>query len=155
MFGEWVFGFCMFSVPLLLCAPLLGVVPFPASTEAAGLFVLSLVLAISVGLALEFTFGALIVAMEHNVHTINRVRTAISVLLSGALLPLPLLPWGFGEVFAWLPFASMASAPLQVYTGTGDAFRLITVQAGWSVILWPVAYWLWRIHRGKLVSHGG
>ncbi|MBI1930548.1 hypothetical protein HYR99_40670, partial [Candidatus Poribacteria bacterium] len=58
-------------------------------------------------------------------------------------------------VFAWLPFASMASAPLHIYTGTGDAFRLIAVQAGWSVILWPVASWLWRFQRERLVSHGG
>src|SRR5215210_6875059 len=47
MFGRWLFEFGVFSVPLLLLAPLVGVSAVPASMAAAGLFVLSLVLAIS------------------------------------------------------------------------------------------------------------
>ena len=38
------------------------------------------------------------------------------MLMSGALLPLAYYPWGLGEVFAWLPFAAMAWAPLAIYT---------------------------------------
>src|SRR5215213_2863182 len=57
MFGRWLFEFGVFSVPLLLLAPLLGVSALPAG--AAGLFVVSLALAISVGLAIEFVFGGL------------------------------------------------------------------------------------------------
>ncbi|MCZ6675983.1 MAG: ABC-2 family transporter protein [Candidatus Poribacteria bacterium] len=155
MVGRWIFGFCIFSLPLLLVAPILGVNPLPVSVEAAGLFVFSLALAISVGLALEFAYGALMVALEHNLYTLDMVRNAIGMVLSGALLPLALLPWGLGEIFAWLPFASMASAPLQIYTGTGDPFWLVSVQFGWSIILWPLAYGLWRKYREKLVSHGG
>ncbi len=155
MVGRWIFGFCLFSAPLLLVAPILGVNSLPASAEAAGLFVLSLALAISVGLALEFAYGALMVALEHNLYTLDMVRNAIGAVLSGALLPLALLPWRLGEIFAWLPFASMASAPLQIYVGTGNTFRLIVVQIGWSILLWPAAYGLWRKYREKLVSHGG
>ena len=155
MVGRWIFGFCLFSVPLILFAPILGVNPLPASAGAAGLFVLSLALAISVGLAMEFAYGALMVALDHNLYTLDMVRNAIGMVLSGALLPLALLPWGLGEIFAWLPFASMAAAPLQTYVGMGDTFRLIAVQVGWSAILWPVAIWFWGKYREKLVSHGG
>ena len=52
----------LFSLPLLLVAPLLGVDPLPASRAAAGLLsVVSLALAVAVGLALDFIFAALMV----------------------------------------------------------------------------------------------
>ena len=52
MVGRWLFGFCAFSLPLLAAAPLLGVDPTPASPLAGALFIMSLALASSVGLAL-------------------------------------------------------------------------------------------------------
>jgi ABC-2 type transport system permease protein len=154
-FGRWLFGFGAFSLPLLLLAPLLGVDPLPASAGAAAWFPLSLALAISVGLALEFIFGALMVSLELPMWAVQQLRTGVSTLLSGALIPLALLPWGIGKIFGWLPFASMASAPLRIYTGTGDPFVLIAVQAGWSLLLWPAALGLWRASRERLTSYGG
>jgi ABC-2 type transport system permease protein len=155
MFGRWCFGFCLFSLPLLLLSPLLGVSPAPASPAAAVWFALSLMLAVSIGLALEFFFAALMVALEMGIWIIGSFRAAVSTLLSGALIPLALMPWGIGAVFSWLPFASMASAPLRIYTGTGDPLLLTAIQTAWSLLLWPVAAWLWRASREKMVSHGG
>lgn len=155
MVGRWAVGLCLFSLPLLLVAPLLGVQALPASPGAAACFALSLPLAISVGLALEFLFAGLTIALEQAVWVIARIRRAITLVLSGSLLPLALLPWGIGGVFAWLPFASLASAPLQLYTGTGNATLLLLVQAGWSVVLWPLTLWLWRANREKMVGYGG
>jgi ABC-2 type transport system permease protein len=153
--GRWLFELGAFSVPLLLLAPALGVSPLPASGEAAGLFTLSLALAISVGLALEFIFGALLVLWSLPIWAVIQIRNAVTTLLSGALLPLALLPPGVGALFAWLPFASMASAPLQIYVGVGDARMLLALQAGWSLALWPLAHWLWHISRERMVSYGG
>lgn len=155
MFGRWWFGFVVFSLPLLVCAPLLGVDPRPASLGAGVLFGVSLVLAVSVGLAVEYIFGALMVALQLNLWAIVQVRSALSTLLSGALLPLALLPWGLGEAFGWLPFAAMASAPLRIYTGTGEPLSLMALQLGWSLILWPLAVWLWRANRERFVAYGG
>jgi ABC-type uncharacterized transport system permease subunit len=155
MAGRWCFGLLFFSLPLLIAAPLLGVDAAPAGVGAALAFGLSMLLAISVGLAIEFIFGGLVVALEESVWLINQVRDAVTVLLSGALLPLALLPWGLGNVFDWLPFASMASAPLRIYTGTGPTAPLLLAQCGWSVVLWPVAHWLWRRYRERLVGYGG
>ena len=92
MFGRWWFGFVVFSLPLLVCAPLLGVDPRPASFEAGSWFVASLVLGVSVGLAVEYIFGALMVALELNLWALVQIRSALSTLLSGALLPLALVP---------------------------------------------------------------
>jgi len=153
--GRWLFEFAIFSLPLLLCAPLLGVDPRPASAGAAGLFAASLGLGISVGLAIEFIFGALLVLLALPLWAVNQVRAAVTTLLSGALLPLALLPEGVGALFAWLPFASMASAPLQIYIGAGDPLRLMALQAGWSLLLWPLARWMWKASRERMVSYGG
>jgi ABC-2 type transport system permease protein len=153
--GRWLIEACAFSLPLVLLAPALGVNPLPASAPAAALFVLSLALGISVGLALEFIFGALLVLLSLPLWAIYQIRRAVTALLSGALLPLALLPPAVGATFAWLPFASMASAPLQIYIGAGDAARLLALQAGWTLVLWPLAHWMWRAGRERMVSYGG
>jgi ABC-2 type transport system permease protein len=155
MCGRWIVGFILFSVPLLLVAPLLGVNPLPASPVAAALFAVSVALAVSVGVALDFVFAALTVALEQPVWLVMRLRIAIGAILSGSLLPLALLPWGLGNVFAWLPFASMASAPLQIYVGTGAPLPLLAIQLGWSLVLWPLAFWLGRAYRERMVGYGG
>jgi ABC-2 type transport system permease protein len=155
MAGRWCFTFCTFSLPLLLAAPLLGVDPAPSSPTAGVLFFASLGLAVSIGLALEFLFAALMIWLELSVWLLGNFRAAVGTLLSGALLPLALLPWGLGTVFAWLPFASMASAPLRIFTGTGNPGMLLAVQAGWAVLLWPLVGWSWRACRERMVSHGG
>jgi ABC-2 type transport system permease protein len=155
MAGKWLISLSLFSVPLLLATPLLGVDPRPSSPIAALLFLPSLALAILVGLALDLFFGGLTVALEQPVWVIEYTRTAVATLLSGALLPLAFYPWGLGEVFSWLPFAAMAWAPLAIYTGTGPPLLLLTSQLLWAAILWPVADWLWRANREKLVGYGG
>ena len=153
--GRWLVEACAFSLPLALLAPALGVNPLPASVPAAALFVLSLGLGLSVGLALEFIFGALLVLLNLPLWAVYQIRRAVTTLLSGALLPLALLPPAVGAAFAWLPFASMASAPLQIYIGAGDATTLLALQAGWSLALWPLAQGMWRVSRERMVSYGG
>lgn len=155
MCGKWAFGFAFFSLPLLLCAPLFGVNPLPASAQAAALFPLSLALGIAVGLALEYCFAALAVGMEVHPFALDSLRAAIGTVLSGALIPLALLPWNLGTIFGGLPFAATASVPLRIYTGTGSPLPLLVGQAIWIVILWPLAGWLWRKNRERMVSYGG
>lgn len=153
--GEWLVNFCLFSVPLLLLGTFLGVQVLPSDSRTFGWFVLSLALAVGVATALDFIFVALMVFLEHSVYAIQKLRGAVSILLSGAVLPLAMFPWRIGEVLGWLPFASMASAPLRIYTGTGDVGTLIAVQTVWAVLLWLLAHGLWRNNRERLVCHGG
>lgn len=155
MLGRWAIDCVVFTVPLLALAPFLGVDPRPASALAGALFVLSIVLGASVGLALEFCFGGLTVWLEQNLWAVQQIRASIERVLSGSVVPLQLLPWGLGAAFAWLPFASIAAAPLRIYTGTGEPLSLLLVQLGWSVVLWPLAGWMWRANRERLVGYGG
>jgi ABC-2 type transport system permease protein len=155
MVGRWLLNLAIFSLPLLLLSPLLGVDPRPASSGAAALFVASLVLAVSVGVALDFIFGGLTIALEAPIWLIDYVRGAIVAVLSGVLLPLALLPWGLGALFDYLPFAATASTPLRIYVGTGEALPLMLAQVGWSVVLWPLALWIWAANRERVVGYGG
>ena len=155
MLGGWLVNLIFFSLPLLLAAPLFGVDPRPASGAAAALFGLSLFLAILVGLAFDFITAALTVALEQPVWLVFWVRQSISVVLSGAVVPLALLPWGLAGALEWLPLASVAWAPLAIFTGMGDPARLLALQLFWTLALWPLAGWLWRANREKVVGYGG
>lgn len=155
MGGRWLFGLATFTIPLLLVAPLLGASVAPSSTGAAGLFVLSLLLAIAVGTALDFLFGSLIVWLDQSLWAIKYARAGLVVVLSGALIPLPLLPWGIGTVLGWLPFASMASAPLLIYVGHGDPLQLLVGQVIWAILLWWAAIRVWALSVPRMVSTGG
>ena len=155
MFGTGLPGLLLFSLPLFCIAPLLGVDPLPASAAAGVVFACSLVLAVAIGAALDFIFASIMVLLEQNVHALMQIRHALIVLLSGAVIPLALMPWGLGAVLDYLPFAALASAPLRVYTGTGDPAFLIGLQVFWAVVLWPLAHLLWSVNRERLVSHGG
>ena len=156
MFGRWLFEFCVFSLPLLLLAPLLGVNPLPADARRGGAVRLSAWRWRSrSGWRWSLSLAGCWCVLALPLWAVSQVRAAITTLLSGALVPLALLPAGVGAVFAWLPFASMASAPLQIYTGTGDAAGLLALQVGWSLVLWPLAHWLWRISRERMVAYGG
>jgi ABC-2 type transport system permease protein len=156
MVGTWAIDFALFSIPLFVIAPLwLSVDPRPATPAAGLLFVPSLALAVLVGLALEQLFGAFIVALEQPVWLIEWIRAAVATVLAGDLLPLAYYPWHIGDVFAWLPFAATAWAPLAIYTAAGDPIQLLASQLLWVVVLWPAATWLWRANREKLVGYGG
>jgi ABC-2 type transport system permease protein len=155
MFGEWSIGFGLVSIPLLFMAPSWGINPLPADLMAGLLFVPSLALAIAIGVALDFLYGALTMALNINIWILDQFRVAVGTVLSGAFLPLQLMPWGLGKVFAWLPFASMGAAPLQIYTGTGEPARWLALQVFWCVVLWPCARWAWNANREKLTSFGG
>ena len=155
MLGTRLRDLLLVSLPLICLAPLLGVNPFPASAGALLLFVCSLALSILVGSALAFLFSSLMVVLEQNVYALMQIRNALSVLLSGAVIPLSLMPWGIGEVLGYLPFAALASAPLRIYTGTGDALALLVLQAAWAAVLWPLAHLTWSGNRERLVTHGG
>lgn len=153
--GGWVFSLLAVSLPILALSPLVGVDPLAASASAAVLFLVSLLMSVVVGLAIDFATGILVVAYGMTPWLVDHLRGAVAVILSGTVLPLAVLPWGLGTVLQWLPYASMGSAPLLIYTGTGDVPVLLATQAGWAVLLWLGTAWLWRKSQDALVSYGG
>lgn len=153
--GRWLPNLLFFSLPLILAAPLLRVSLQPANPTAALLFVLSLLLAIGLGFAMDLIFAALALYIPNAGWMALYLRNAFFTLFSGALIPFRLLPWGLGAVLELLPFGSLASAPLSVFTGMADPVRTLLLQAAWNVVLWPFALWLWHRSEERMVAYGG
>jgi ABC-2 type transport system permease protein len=155
MLGDRIPNLILFSLPLFCIAPFFDINPLPANPTSGGLFIVSLLLGVLIGVAFDFIFASLLVFLEQSVYALMQIRDAVSVLLSGAIIPLAFLPWGLGDALTWLPFASVASAPLRIYTNTGDPIFLLSLQVAWTIVLWPIAHALWNFNRERLVSHGG
>ncbi len=153
--GAWLLPLLIVSAPLLLVAPLLGVNPLPASATAGGLFAISLVMAVVIGVAIDVAFALLMVRVELGLGPTEAARATINSIASGAWIPLGVLPFHLGAIFQWLPFASAASAPLRIYTATGDPLVLLSVQVLWALVLTLAVRTLWKRTREILVMHGG
>ena len=154
--GKWIPGLLLSGLPLVLLTPMLRVDLRPADSATLLAFVFSLVLGMACGFAMDFILAGVMVFLGNAHYIAHQIRAAFMLLLSGALIPLHLLPFGIGGVLEWLPFATMASAPLSIYAGTaGDVARILLLQLGWGVILWILAVFTWRKNRQKLVVFGG
>ncbi|HLJ56312.1 MAG TPA: hypothetical protein VKT77_14825, partial [Chthonomonadaceae bacterium] len=103
----------------------------------------------------DYISGAIAIGMELSPWIVDRSRRAVGGLLSGAIIPFALMPWGVGRALAWNPFAALASAPLQIYVGKGDPVRLMALQVAWAALLWPIAMRAWMKLRERMVSYGG
>jgi ABC-type uncharacterized transport system permease subunit len=153
--GGWAVPMLLVSAPLLLLAPLLGVDPRPASTAHLALFLVSLVLAMAVGMAIDMAFTVLTVRIDIAVWLLNSTRAVTQAICSGAWVPLALLPFHLGALFDWLPFASAASAPMRIYTGTGDPLALIALQTAWAIVLVAAVRAAWNASRERVALYGG
>lgn len=141
------------AVAVSIASPLLGVSLAPAGAPL--LFILSLFLAVTVGIAVDFWFALLTVHLGNDIWFVNSIRAACTSVLSGALVPFSLMPWHIGDVLSLLPFAAMASGPLRVYTQDTGALELLASQALWAVLLWLGLAWRVRVSRDKVVGFGG
>jgi ABC-2 type transport system permease protein len=149
--GGWLPELMLFSLPLVLIVPLFGVNIIPATVW----FFPCLALSISLGFAIDFIFACFIIRMRNASWLAYTLRNAVTLLLSGAVIPFDLLPWGLGEVFKLLPFGSLAAAPLAVFTGMAEFIDVIFLQIFWNIILWPLAVLAFAKSREKMVSYGG
>jgi len=79
-------------------------------------------------------------------------------LLSGYLMPIPLLPRAIGWFAEWLPFRYMLSAPIELMTVPLDAAavaRIIAAQAAWAVATLVLALGVWRRGVRRFEAVGG
>lgn len=155
MAGGWALRLATFSIPVVVLAPALGVSLAPASPASGTLFLISLALSVAVGSAIDFLFALVVIRVPDNVWSLRMGREAVVPLLSGAMIPLSLMPWSIGTVLTWLPFASMVSAPLRIYTGQGPVLGLLVLQGAWAALLWPLTRTAWRRASPRMVSFGG
>lgn len=149
--GMWGPHLLLLAVPVLTLAGLLGVTLVPATLWA----VPSLLLSISLGFAVEYLFSCILIRMINAEWMVYTFREAVTALLSGAVIPFALLPWGIGDVLRYLPFGSLAGAPLSIWAGIAQPLPVLLTQLIWNVVLWPLALLSFRSMRERMVSHGG
>ncbi len=153
---RWIPVFIFFGLPLWILAPTMGINTLPADAEAGFLSSISLVLSISLGFAMDLIFAAVAIHLKNGCWAIVRIRDSVFALLSGAVIPFALFPGGIGTVFTYLPFGSIASAPLTIYTGlASNPLWLIGVQCFWNIFLWMVGIAFFKKSEEEMISYGG
>lgn len=153
--GRWFPSLIFYTLPLCIITSFFGVRLLPLSISAGLLFPASLLLGISLGFAVDFIFSSIAMRLKNGCFAALAVREAITALLSGLLIPFALLPKGVADVLSWLPFGSLANAPLSIFVGTGDAVPLIGLSVFWNVVLWPASIAFFRKSTEKMISYGG
>ena len=149
--GGWIPNLLLFTIPMILVAPLFGV----SLTISSLWFVPSLILCITLGFAVDFLFVCLLIRMRNATWLVSVIRAAIVSLLSGSVIPFAILPWGIGSVFQYLPLGSLAGAPLSIYTNLASPIPILIAQLFWNMALWPIAIMAFNKTHERMVSYGG
>lgn len=152
----WIPVFLFYSLPLWFGTWLFGIQPVPVSATNGLLSVVSLMLSISLGFAMDMLFASVAIRMKNGCWAALLVKERLSYIMSGACIPFALLPWGLGKLFVLLPFGSIASAPLSIYVGVGEEpGKLIFLQIVWNVVLWTVGLKAFHKSEEEMISYGG
>ncbi len=149
--GGWLPMLALFSLPMALVSPFVGVSLKPASLW----FIVSLFLCISLGFAIDILFACLSIKLRNMNWLISRIRAAIVALVSGTVIPVSFLPFGLSEIMKYQPFASLGGATLSIYTGAAEPAAVLAMQVIWNMILWPVALIVFKKSQEGMVSYGG
>lgn len=149
--GGWAIHIAFLSVPVIAAACLFGIDMRPKSMW----FFVSLPLSVLEGFAVDFLFSCLLIRLKNLEWCVHSLREALSALLTGAVIPFACLPWGLGAVLSLSPFASLAGAPLGIFTGLTEPLGAIVMQVIWNASLWPLAVHLFRSSGERMVSYGG
>jgi ABC-2 type transport system permease protein len=149
--GGWLPMLVMFSLPMALIAPFIGVSLMPASVW----FIPSLILCVSLGFSIDILFACLSIKLRNMNWLIGRIRAAVVAVLSGTVIPISLLPLGLSDVMRYQPFASLGGASLSVFVGSAEPSSVLLLQLGWNAILWPAALLIFKKSQEGMFSYGG
>lgn len=149
--GGWVPMLLLFTLPMLLLAPVLGIQVRPKTLWA----VPSLFLSVSLGFAFEFLFYCMMVRLRNVSWPVYVIRSAVVAFFSGTVIPFKILPFGMDQWIRYQPFGSLGGAFLTLYVGSADAAFVLPVQVFWNIVIWFAAVFWFRRSRERMVSFGG
>ena len=154
------------SNTLLRCLPIMVITAFlpepyrfhiPSDWAAAGLFLLSLGLAVLLVVAVSmFIYLLTFVTLSQ-----NGARLLIGVageFLMGAVIPIPFMPRAMQAAMDWLPFRYMSDLPFRIYSGGiagAEAWSGIGIQIVWIVALGVLGILGFRGIVKRIVVQGG
>lgn len=149
--GEWMPQLLLFSLPMFLAAPLLGIRILPKTLWALP----SLALCVSLGFAFEFLFYCVTIRLRNVSWLTYVIRSAVVSFFSGTVIPFKILPFGMDRWMQYQPFGSMGGAFLSLYTGSAAALEVIPAQLFWNIVIWFAAAVWFQKSRERMVSFGG
>ena len=129
----------------------------PAGAPAALLFAIALVGAAALSGVIS-TLMDVAVAATLSDRGVGMVMTPLALVLSGNIVPLPLLPTALRAALFWQPFAGMTDIPFRIYFGelAGPAAVLGLVQQWtWIALLALAGRWLMGRTMTRLQVQGG
>jgi ABC-2 type transport system permease protein len=144
--AAWLVARCLPRAALMtalamVLMPLLGFGAWawrpPASLEAGLLFAVSMVLVVALSSAIILVLNAWAVVTLDD-RGIVGVFTAVQMVLTGNILPLPLFPSWMREFLLFQPFAGLLDIPNRIWFGEMDGWRAlegIGLQLGWTLLL--------------------
>lgn len=140
-------------VKLVLIAPLIAVfalvlrdrMQLPHNPVTWLLFGVSLLMAAAMVFSLDVIVGSLAFWFDE-VDGFSWARRLVVSVLSGAVVPLALMPGWAASVVAVQPFRFTVSYPLEVLLGTvsGSVATGFALQAGWTVVFIGASALVWR-----------
>jgi ABC-2 type transport system permease protein len=129
----------------------------PAGAGAAFLFVMSMALVVALSAAIATLLDILTVAALSE-RGVNSVIGPLVIVLSGSLIPLPLLPDWMQPALQLQPFAGLIDVPLRIYSGhLGGTAALagLARQAVWTIALAALGRLAMRRVMMRLQVQGG
>ena len=152
----WIPNFLFFGLPLWLLAPFIGISPWPASLHHGILAFISLLLAASLGFAIDLIFASFAMHLKNGCFAALAIREAIFALLSGEMIPFTLFPKAVETIFSLMPLGSIGHGPLTIYTGLADNPGFVLgLQVFWNLTIWTGAILFFRKSKERMISFGG
>lgn len=115
----------------------------------------SLLLCMTQGFAIDMCFACIIIRVGNLSWQVHMLRSSLTTLFTGGLIPFAALPWGMGRWLSLSPLGTLAGAPLSLYTGLAAPMEVLPVQLFWNAVLWPFCLWWLKKSQERLVSFGG
>lgn len=145
------------AAPILVIAFVFVGISGPRDTAALAAFVVSMLgsVMLSGALATVLTISLLWTVSGDG---ISRMMPAISYILSGMAVPIPLFPEWLQPILNFLPFRGMIDTPFRLYLGhipSSDLLLTVGHQVAWSIALILLGRALFVRGRRHLVIQGG
>ena len=156
-FGRAAYHVVFRGLPPIAVGALIFGLRLPPDATAAGLFAVSLALAVTVAFAMRFCVDLTSFWLLDSTGAFQ-IWLALTAFLAGLTVPLQFLPDAIEGPARLLPWASMIQLPIEIFLGDrqgGDAVEAVLLQAFWAVALIALGRVILRAADRKLVIQGG
>ena len=152
-----LFSQLVLQIPIAIAATLLFGLQWPTSLAAWGAFIVSAFLGFTI-LFFFHWFLASLTFYTTEVWGLGMLISGMTLFLSGALVPLAMMPTWLSKVVLAIPFSQALAVPINLLTGItplSEAPRVWLIQLVWILGLWLFSNAFFRVAVRKITVQGG